>query len=318
MPRDFRVHAKNIFLTYPQAFNIISKELLHAFLMSKGPTKCIVSREEHQDGNQHFHCLLGWDDKKNIQSATYFDYQGHHPNIQAARNTRKTIKYIIKENDYINEGWIIQEDAEDIFEVLHELVQAGGQATEIIRETIGRTGTRGLKLYNQIAAYADRMTRPQVVYMQKKDYPADFRVMDIALLAKIQAFIADFMQGSTERGNRKSLWLYGPSRLGKTVLARSLGMHWYMCSAWNIEQYSDDAEYGVLDDIAWESLKFYYKGIMGMQQDVTVTDKYKKKSVIKGGRPVIIVTNELPDFTANEWTWLNANVSFHHVATALF
>lgn len=318
MPRDFRVNAKNIFLTYPQAFNIISKELLHAFLLSKGPSKCIVSREEHQDGNQHFHCLLGWDDKKNIQSATYFDYQGHHPNIQAARNTRKTIKYIVKDGDFINQGWVVQHDAEDIFEVLHELVQQGGNATEIIRETIGRTGTRGLKLYNQIAAYADRMTRPQVVYMQVKDYPADFRVMDICLLAKIQAFIADFMQGCADRGQRKSLWLHGASRLGKTVLARSLGTHWYMNCAWNVDQYSDEAEYGVLDDIPWESLKYYYKGLLGCQKDVTVTDKYKKKSVIKGGKPVIILTNKLPDFTGDEWEWLNANVSFHQVVGQLY
>lgn len=318
MPRDFRVHARNILLTYPQACFIENKEALHEFLMTKGPSKCIVAREEHQDGNQHFHALLQWKEKKNIQNAHYFDYQHHHPNIQAAKGWRASLKYVIKEGDYINHGWIVQDDAEDIFEVLHELVRAGGNATEIIRETIGRTGTRGLKLYCQISAYADRMTKPSVVYMQVKDYPADFKINDVCLRAKLAAFKHDFMQGCADRGTRKSLWLYGASRLGKTILARSLGTHWYMCNAWNIEQYSDDAEFGVLDDLPWESLKFYYKGLLGCQKDVTVTDKYKKKSVIKGGKPVIVLTNHLPDFAAHEWEWLSANVSFHQIMTTLY
>ena len=125
-------------------------------------------------------------------------------------------------------------------------------------------------------------------------------------------------QGPDLRGDRKSLWIYGPSRLGKTVLARSLGYHWYMQGAWNVDAYDDEADYGVLDDIPWENLQRYYKGLLGIQMDVTVTDKYKKKSVITHGRPVIVITNELPTFTVAEAAWLETNVVFHFINDKLY
>jgi hypothetical protein len=41
---------------------------------------------------------------------------------------------------------------------------------------------------------------------------------------------------------------------------------------------------------------------------VTVTDKYRKNSVYRGGLGVIVISNELPGFTLEESDWLHVNL----------
>ena len=242
----------------------------------------------------------------------------HHPNIQAARNHKQVLVYVTKEDQYpLVSGFELARD-EDIWKVVREEMGNHNNSTQALQIIMDRTGTKGLRLYNNIAAYVDRMMKPSAVHEPILDWPLSFPVTDVFLDNIVDKFMQDMWAGAGPRGTRKSLWMYGPSRLGKTMLARSLGRHWYMNGSWNVDCYDDDALYGVLDDIPWESLQRYYKGIMGLQQDVTVTDKYKKKSVIKGGRPVIILTNTLPTFSVEEATWLEANVTFHAVTARLY
>lgn len=313
-----RFQGKTFLLTYAQAERIESKEALHEHLLTFLPEKLITCRETHADGGVHYHAVLRFNTRQDFRDERRFDWQGHHPNIASVAAPKKAVQYVAKDGDYINHGFTIEAQQEDVFQVLNEEIQQGTNATEVIRNTIARTGSRGLRLYNQIAAYTDRMMRPSAKHQPLKQYPRDFRILDPLLLGYITSFINDFQQGSGERGNRKSLWIHGPSRLGKTVLARSLGTHWYMGGGWNVKNFDDDADYGVLDDLTWDQLKYNYKGLLGLQLDVVVTDKYQKKSNIRGGRPVIVLTNVLPDFTAEEWAWLAANVNFVGIGTKLY
>lgn len=314
----FRIQAKTFVLTYPQATNIPDKEDLHNFLLNFFPSKLVTGKEYHEDGNQHFHAVIHFNERRDIRDAHYFDFMDHHPNIQSCRSIARAVAYATKDGDYINLGFDIAQEQEDVFTVVREEVNQSTNATEAITNTISRTGTRGLRMYHQIASYIERIMRPTAVHFPMRPYPEAFRIMDPYLLGVLTKFIADFSTGRGERGDRRSLWLTGDTRLGKTVLARSLGNHWYMGSGWNIENYDDEAEYGVLDDIPWETLKYNYKGLMGLQLDVVVTDKYKKKTTILGGRPVIIITNDLPEFSETEWRWLAGNVTFAPITTKLF
>jgi len=317
----FRVQGKNIFLTYAQAERIESKEHLLWALRDKipTPTRWVIGQEQHQDGGKHFHVMLGYDDKVDIRDQAFYDYNDHHPNVQCARAPNQVLAYCTKEDrEPLMHGYVGREQEDDIYDVIQEEIANGTHATEVIRNIISRTKTKGLRLYNQISNYVDRMMRPNAVHVAMKEYPRDFPHVDEVLEHKVLDFMLSTQFNELGRDGRKSLWLYGASRMGKTVLARSLGNHWYMNGAWNVECYDDRAEYGVLDDISWESMQRYYKGIMGLQLDVTVTDKYKKKSVIRGGKPVIILTNELPVFSVAEAAWLEANVVFHYVDHKLY
>lgn len=305
-------------MTYAQAERIESKEALHEYLLTFFPQKLITCRETHEDGGVHYHAVLQFATRQDFRDERRFDWQGHHPNIVVARAPKRAVEYVAKDGDYINMGFTVEAAQEDVFEVLNEEIQTGTNPTEVIRNTITRTGSRGLRLYNQVAGYADRMMRPAAKHDPIRVFPDDFRILDPFLLGCITSFIQDVQQGRGDRGNRKSLWLHGPSRMGKSDLARSLGTHWYMHGGWNVDNFDDEADYGVLDDLTWEQLKYNYKGMLGLQRDVVVTDKYKKKSNIKGGRPVLVLTNKLPDFTADEWEWLAVNVNFATVVQRLY
>lgn len=300
---------------------IPSREVLLWELRNKIPTpiKWAISKEQHQDGNVHYHVLLAYEPRVDVRDAFFWDINGRHPNIQAARNWKQVLAYVLKDDqEPVIHGFARPEEDLDIWTVVREEMGNNDNPTRALEVIIDRTGTKGLKMYNNIAAFIDRTMRPSAVHQPVMDWPLSFLLVDVFLDNKIDRFMQDFSAGSGPRGGRKSLWLTGASRLGKTMLARSLGRHWYMNGSWNVDCYDDDADYGVLDDIPWESLQRYYKGIMGLQMDITVTDKYKKKSVIKHGRPVIVITNELPVFTVQEHAWLEANVVFHHVTERLY
>lgn len=315
----FRFQGKYAFLTYAQADGL-SKDAIVWALRDKvpAPEAWAVGEEEHQDGGKHFHAIVRYAQRVDIRDARFWDVDGFHPNVQSARAWKQVLQYCIKGGDYIEDGFEVAVARPDIFTVVQEEIARDGTVTECITAIMARTGTAGLRLYNQIQGYVERVKKPTALHQAIKYYPDDFVAVDDALGGHILKFILDIAQGAGLRGDRKSLWIYGPSRMGKTVLARSLGSHWYMMGSWNVECYDDNADYGVLDDLEWDTLKRYYKGMLGCQMDVTVTDKYKKKSVIKGGRPVIILTNELPTFTVAEAGWLEANVAFHYVGTKLF
>lgn len=55
----------------------------------------------HEDGSPHIHALGVWLKRKNIISATAFDVDGYHPNIQCARNVKDVFQYVIKDGNYI-------------------------------------------------------------------------------------------------------------------------------------------------------------------------------------------------------------------------
>jgi len=116
----------------------------------------------------------------------------------------------------------------------------------------------------------------------------------------------------TVRG--QSLVLYGPTRTGKTLWARSLGNHAYFGGLFSMDEDINEAEYAVFDDFG--GLKFLpaYKFWLGHQKQFYVTDKYKGKKLVDWGKPSIWINNEDPrqefGVRADEVEWLEANCIF--------
>jgi len=107
----------------------------------------------------------------------------------------------------------------------------------------------------------------------------------------------------------KSLLLVGPTRLGKTVWARSLGRHMYMCGSFNLDDWDDAAQYLVLDDIPWKYLPSK-KCFLGGQLEFVLTDKYRKKKTVRFGKPTIYSMNNdnyLEVRNSPEWEWIMGN-----------
>jgi len=93
-----------------------------------------------------------------------------------------------------------------------------------------------------------------------------------------------------------------------------------MNNGWCVDAIVDDnGVYGILDDIPWTELKHYgYKALLGAQEGVTFTGKFRNQKQFDWGYPVIVTSNEIPDFSEEEKAWLRENVDFYLITYNLF
>lgn len=121
-----------------------------------------------------------------------------------------------------------------------------------------------------------------------------------------------------------SIIIEGPSRVGKTVWARSLGPHNYLCGHLDLNSkvFSNDVWYNVIDNVNPNYLK-HWKEFIGAKEDWQSDCKSEKRIVqIKGGIPSIVLCNpgegsSFKDFLEKEengalksWTIRNAKFIF--------
>jgi len=65
----------------------------------------VVSEEMHQDGTPHLHAVLSFKAKKTFSGANCFDSLANsHGNYQTARQLRQSVKYVVKDGDFIAQG----------------------------------------------------------------------------------------------------------------------------------------------------------------------------------------------------------------------
>lgn len=87
---NFRINAKNFFLTYAQCN--ASKEALRDFLNGLEGDRIewlVIAQEKHQDGGLHLHVQIQYTRQRNIRRADHFDFGDFHPNISGTRNLKK-------------------------------------------------------------------------------------------------------------------------------------------------------------------------------------------------------------------------------------
>ncbi len=78
----FRLVARKFMLTYAR-FEA-DKPKLHEFLNTKLKQMCNVKicHEHHADGAIHTHVCVECKTKPDVKSERFFDFEGHHPNIE--------------------------------------------------------------------------------------------------------------------------------------------------------------------------------------------------------------------------------------------
>lgn len=124
----------------------------------------------------------------------------------------------------------------------------------------------------------------------------------------------------------RGLVLYGATRLGKTVWARSLGKHAYFGGLFNLDEFNAiDCQYAVFDDINGGFGYFpSYKQWLGGQYEFTVNDKYKHKMSVRWGKPSIWLCNTDPRLDAYkpggrpDFEWMEENCDFVEITEPIF
>ena len=98
--------------------------------------------------------------------------------------------------------------------------------------------------------------------------------------------------------------MVGPTRLGKTEWARSLGHHMYYCNMFDLSSWDQSAEYIIFDDIDFDFMTAA-KAFWGAQREFSLTDRYRKKKTVQFGKPLIFLCNadQDPQFKKhwNQW-----------------
>lgn len=94
---EFAFDGVHVFLTYPQC--PLEREQLRDFLCERtSPSKYLIARERHDDGNYHLHAYVHFGRRRRFVGTDSFDVDGYHPNIQRPRSAGSVIAYCCKED----------------------------------------------------------------------------------------------------------------------------------------------------------------------------------------------------------------------------
>lgn len=198
----FQLNAKNIFLTYPRC-SVPIPELL-AFLQSFSPAYVCVSSEEHEDGSLHRHALLQFDKPFRTRSEKAFDCQGHHPNIQSARNPPSVLEYVKKEGNYVEYGSFLGKPQKEAVDELDITAKAGE-----------------LELGPFLVwASVNRVMYARDIWIALRQVDTHTIASDEGLYRKIDPAFARLLESKFPLPVGKAVVLIGASGVGKTTWAK--------------------------------------------------------------------------------------------------
>lgn len=311
----FKFQGKHCFLTYPRCDAGKQAIYDHLLALSFPVDRLLVAEEKHEDGGQHIHAYLAFKSRPCIRNQHYFDIRGFHPNIQTVRRVRDVINYITKEDGdpLSNFEWKDKKSAKaEAVQSIMAQIEQRKHPDEILVDVINShpellLGSTAISHFIQRASKGISMSMP--IY--------ELSTFSLSHVDKARIELWSSQVANMERGDRtgaRSMWFIGPSRMGKTCLARSIGNHWYMQTNFNLTNICDEEKvYGVLDDIDWDILSKFFKGLLGCQKDVDLHDKFCRKKRFTLGYPVIICTNEPPILSNEQAQWLRKNVDFYKI-----
>nr|WER78818.1 C1 [Tomato yellow leaf curl virus] len=324
-PKRFQINCKNYFLTYPKC-SLTKEEALSQLKNLETPTnkKYIkVCRELHENGEPHLHVLIQFEGKFKCQNQRFFDLVSpsraahFHPNIQGAKSSSDVKSYVDKDGDTVDWGEFQidgrsarggQQSANDAYAAA---LNSGSksEALRIIKELIPKDY---ILQFHNLNSNLDRIFQePPAPYISPFLSSSFNQVPD-----ELEVWVSENVVSSAARPWRpNSIVIEGDSRTGKTMWARSLGPHNYLCGHLDLSPkvYSNDAWYNVIDDVDPHYLK-HFKEFMGAQRDWQSNTKYGKPIQIKGGIPTIFLCNPGPTSSYREYLDEEKNISLKNWA----
>nr|CCH15225.1 replication associated protein (Rep) [Cotton leaf curl Gezira virus] len=333
----FRINSKNYFLTYPKC-SLTKEEALSQLQNLQTPTnkKFIkICRELHENGEPHLHVLIQFEGKFNCKNQRFFDLvspnrSAHfHPNIQGAKSSSDVKSYIKKDGDTLEWGEFQidgrsarggQQSANDAYAAALN----AGSKTEALRVITGVSSKDFVLQFHNLNNNLERIfEEPPAPYVSPFLSSSFDQVPE-----ELEEWASENVVEAAARPSRPiSIVIEGESRTGKTVWARSLGPHNYLCGHLDLSPkvFSNDAWYNVIDDVDPHYLK-HFKEFMGAQKDWQSNTKYREQSI--KGSSHIFLCNQVPiphikeyldeDKNAHLKSWALKNAIFITLTNSLY
>nr|QCQ85240.1 replication-associated protein [Finch associated genomovirus 5] len=322
---SFTVNSRYVLLTYAQCGTGLDPWRIVDRLSTLG-AECIIGREHHEDGGIHLHCFVDFGRKFRSRKADVFDVDAWHPNIAPSKGTpEKGYDYAIKDGDVVA-GGLARPDrpSGSGHDTTHDKWTRITSATnreefwDLCHELDPKSAATA---FTQLSKYADWKFAPD---------PPDYEhPSSITFTGGDVDGRDDWLQqsrigsGVPLLGKCKSLCLYGRSRTGKTLWARSLGAHIYCVGLVSGDECmkAPNVDYAIFDDIRG-GMKFFpsFKEWLGAQAWVTVKRLYKEPALTKWGKPSIWLGNSDPrvDMSHEDVQWMEDNCTFIECDEAIF
>jgi len=151
--------------------------------------------------------------------------------------------------------------------------------------------------------------------LSTKKRPVQF-VQELQYGFKLPDAITNWLEKEfTKKERCRCLVLVGPTKLGKTAWARSLGHHMFWRLDVNFGEWDETAKYIVIDEIEWKYIP-KKKGLLTHMGDITINAKYKKTRNVCNNKPAIVIVNEL-DINEEQAYW-RENTTIVYVTDKLF
>ncbi|ACK57937.1 replication initiator protein [Corchorus golden mosaic virus] len=312
MSGRFRKQGVSFFLTWPKC-PVTKESALDQILALALPTNIIyirVCEEKHQDGSPHLHALVQFQKKFICTNCRLFDLshpqnsRQFHCHIETARSSSDAKSYIEKDGVFCEwgtfqvDGRSARGGQQTINEAYAKALNSGSkdEALTVIKELVPKDY---VCQFHNLNANLERIFAPPVHVFEPPFPLSSFNNVP----AVINQWVNDNIMDAAARPFRPiSIVIEGPSRTGKTLWARSLGRHNYLCGHLDLSPkvYSNEAWYNVIDDVDPHYLK-HMKEFMGAQRDWQSNCKYGKPIQINGGIPTIFLCNPGPTSSYKEY-----------------
>lgn len=341
--KTFRLAARRLLVTYAQTRDSWDAQLAIQLFEDLG-ARLRCGRELHADGGTHYHFFVDFERKFETENPRRFDVAGAHPNILVVWKTpHHAWDYVGKDGDVVydtTERPPVESRKHDRDEAYRHVLAA--RTEDEFYSRLQETDPRALIISassvesccKRLCSEANREIFERVpgLSFAWRAFPSVTKwilgnvpggAQSIRLLEGDDPFtqedeeelIAE-LPPRVEGGRRHSLILWGPTKHGKTDLARHIGRHFHAGNDWSLDEILsiglDNIDYGILDDIDWDHdlLKgSRYKAWLGCQDHFICSDKYTRKYSMKWGRPIIFLTNNDPveGLKTREYDWIQRN-----------
>lgn len=221
---NFRLDARQLFLTYPQC--PMSKEAALEALKEKFPkwTYICVSRELHEDGNPHLHAYLELSQRTSFYDARFADLGSQHGKYERAAKPANALEYVKKDRDFVSTGAdpLFEEPKEKVTDLVALRILDGEDLSTLVKEqTFPGSMMMNLKKIQDYENYVRSLSGPKEV-LKEFAWTMSPVIRPIQEWIKKNLIIGCSGETPTRKLRQKQLFLWGPPKMGKSTLIEIL------------------------------------------------------------------------------------------------